>query len=97
MDGDIIQADIAQGLDVGLGHVGGCECQFFGIGTQRMVDFGQVGSAPITGDGMNKRIGFVVAVKSGDLSTEVMGMCLNSVNAVVGFTHDYGEHLALLP
>ena len=97
MDGDIIQPDLAQGLDVSFAHIRGLNGQLLGIGAQSAVNPIQRRSPPVSRQRMDKGIRRGFAVKSFDLSPEVMGMRLYSVMAVIGSADDHRQHLALGP
>ena len=97
MDGDIIKAGFAQRHDVGFAHLGRRQRQFFGEGAERPVAVVQGRCPPIARDGVYEGVRLRSVGKSFNLGTEVMRVRLDSIDAVVGFADDDGEHFALPP
>ena len=97
MDSGVIQPGAAQGLDVGFAHGLRLKGQLFGIGAQRGVGLIQGRRPPVARNRIDKGVSFGLAIESFDLGTEVMGMGLDSVDAVIGFADNHRQHLALLP
>jgi len=95
VNGDIVQAGRPQAFHIRLAHGRGRAGQFLGISAKGAIDFVQGRGPPIAGDGIDEGVGRIIIGEIIDLSPEVMGMRANSVDAVVGFADDDGEHLAL--
>ena len=96
MNGDIVQARLAQGADIRLAHDSRLQGQLFGIMAKRLVNRRQFGATPVARDGMNEGVRFRI-IKTLDLSPEVMRVGLRSIDAAVGLADDRGQHLPLLP
>ena len=93
----IIQAGRSKLLHVFLAHFGGRARELFRIDAERLINLVQGRRSPIAGDGFDKVVRFCVVHVFSDLGTEVMGVRANSIDAVVGFANNDGEHFALLP
>lgn len=97
MDAAVVQAGLAQGLEVGRAHARRIAAQLLRVGAERLVLRREAGPAPVRGDPRDEaiRLGLVLDPEVGDLGTEVVGVGAESVDAVVGHGGDHGEHLAL--
>ena len=86
VDGTVVEAELAQAVDVGRGYGVRRSCQLDGVVTQSTIDVGKLGLRVIGLDLLDP-FGIV------DLSPEVVGVGLRSVDAAVGLRDDDGEHL----
>ena len=98
VDGAVVEAVRAQGLDVRLGDAGGRAGEFLRQFAQGAVCRAEGGGAPVGGDKSDEAVGFFLignAEIPGDLGTEVVGVRARSVDAVVGGGDDGGDHFPL--
>ena len=89
---DVAEPHSAQGLDVGLGHRPGRAGKLDDVVEHRPVPAGELGAPVVRLDRLDQRSapGFFL-----DLGTEVLGVRLDSVVAVVSPGDDDRDHLAL--
>ncbi len=77
----VVQPDLTQGLDIGLRHLAGCQGELAGIVEDGAVDTIERRAPVVRLDRLDQRVGLV---QIANLFTEVQGVCLRSVEAVVG-------------
>lgn len=96
MNGAIIEAQRAQGIQVGRPHAALLMGQPGGKFTQGAIHRRQRGLAPVTDDGMHERVGRVgIGVDMTDLDTEIVGVGLRSVVTAHLRGHNRRQHFAL--
>ena len=83
MNGGVVEAVRTQQIQIGGRHLLLAMGELDRMGAEDAIRLGHRGGAPIAHQRVDKSIGGFAALKLiGDLSTEVVGVCLRSVGAV---------------
>ena len=95
VDRVVVEASRAQGLHVGLGHLGGPQGELLRVLAERSVRLGEPSAAPVGLYG-RQELGALRLGELGELITEVPGVRERSVVTVVQATDHRREELALV-